>query len=278
MRALRKLACVTALAVALPAVADQPITVDCSNGETIGEVLSGKAHKDKPLVLMIRGTCHENVTVGRDDVALEGDVPGAAIFGSVTIDAARRVSVSRLSVTNPAGDGISVENGASATVRDSTIAENGGHGIAVLNASFAIVERNILSGNGRTRAGSGLFLAYGSTARGLDNILEDNTASGIDVGDSSNYRSDGDRATMRPGSTAAVDIYRAGFVDLRRTKVNGIVFVNQQSQLQVRNVDGFAASELNGTINVGSLAFMRLRTGVVRTGTLNCFALCQIDP
>jgi len=283
--------CSVALAIAAPAVADQTVSVDCSR-RTIGQALGHKAEKDKgALVVRVRGNCTEHVIIEHDDVTLEGDDSGATINGSVTIDAGRRAVLSNLTVTNPAGDGVTVVNGASATIRGSHMLHSGGYGVSVRNGSFARVEASFLSHNGRTSAeASGLFAGTGSTVRGLNNTMEGNANAGIEVGDSSNYRSEGDSVTAFPSGRVSLDIYRAGFVDVRGVTATGNIDLNQQSQLQVRNVAGFVGSTLAGSIVVGSQSFLRLRTGVVHTGTRNCgsgpgfftisgnFAVCQIDP
>ena len=277
----RILTCSVALAIATPAIADQEIAVDCSTG-SIGQVLGDKGDKSKPLLLRVRGNCTEQVIIERDDVTLEGDGAGVTITGSVTVDTGRRALIANLTVWNASGDAVTVVNGGSATIRGSTIADNGGYGVSVRNGSFARVEDSVLSRNGRTNTeASGIFVGTGSTARGLRNTMEGNANAGIEVGDSSNYRSEGDRVSASPGR-ASLDVYRAGFVDVRGVTASGLVDVNQQSQLQVRNVAGFVGSTISGNIVVGALSFMRLRTGVVHTGGRSCngaaFAVCQVDP
>ena len=284
------LTCSVALAIAAPAVADQQIAVDCSAG-SIGQVLGDKGDKSKPLVLRVRGNCAEHVIIERDDVTLEGEGAGATITGSVTVDTGRRAVIANLTVWNATGDAVTVVNGGSATIRGSTIADNGGYGVSVRNGSFALVEDSSLSRNGRTNtAASGIFAGTGSTVRGLRNTMEGNANAGIEVGDNSTYRSEGDSVTNLPSGRVALDVYRASLADVRGITAIGNVDLNQQSQFQVRNVAGFPGSSITGNIVVGALSFMRLRTGVAHTGTRNCgsgpgfftnpgnFAVCQIDP
>jgi hypothetical protein len=276
------LTCSVALAIAAPAVADQQIAVDCSAG-SIGQVLGDKGDKSKPLLLRVRGNCAEHVIIERDDVTLEGEGAGATITGSVTVDTGRRAVIANLTVWNATGDAVTVVNGGSATIRGSTIADNGGYGVSVRNGSFARVEDSVLSRNGRTNAeASGIFVGTGSTARGLRNTMEGNANAGIEVGDHSTYRSEGDSVTSLPSGRVSLDVYRASLADVRGVTANGNVDLNQQSQLQVRNAAGFPASTITGNISVGALSFMRLRTGVVLNGARSCnvaaFAVCQVDP
>jgi len=149
----------------------------------------------------------------------------------------------------------------------------------------------VLSRNGRTNPeGSGIFVGTGSMARGLRNTMQSNANAGIDVGDNGTYRSEGDTVSSLPSGRVSLDVYRASLVDVRGVTATGNVDVNQQSQLQVRNVAGFVGSTISGNFAVGPHSFLRLRTGVVHAGTRNCgsgpgfftnpgnFAICQIDP
>lgn len=257
-------------------------TVNCNEGQSIAAAFN-QGGPFNSLVVIVQGTCNENVTITRDNVTLQGDpVVGGAVT-AVTIDGARRVVVANLTITNESGDGLTVTNGGSATIRDNNIVGNGGYGIFLRNAAFALVNKNSLTNNGQTNPdASGIGVSIGSTVRALENEIRDNANTGIEVFDSSNYRSEGDIVAMRtsPPGLSAVNIYRAGFADLRRVSVDGLVDVNQQSQLQVRNVAGFPASTITGNISVSGLSLLRLRSGVVHTGTRSCFPLtvCILDP
>ena len=50
------------------------VTVDCSRGQTITHALR-QGDSRKPLVVVVRGTCNEHVSISRDDVTLRGQ-PG----------------------------------------------------------------------------------------------------------------------------------------------------------------------------------------------------------
>jgi hypothetical protein len=258
------------------------LTVNCGEGKSIGGAMAGEDGK-RPLVLDVQGNCSEHVRINRDDVTLQGNGGGASITGSVTIDTGRRALIAGLTVTNATGDGVTVVNGGSATIRGSNIVDNGGYGVSVRNGSFALVEDSVLSRNGRTNPeASGIFVGTGSTARGLRNTMEGNANAGIEVADHSTYRSEGDSVTSLPSGRVSLDVYRASLADVRGVTASGNIDVNQQSQLQVRNVAGFVGSTISGNIGVGALSFMRLRTGVVHSGGRSCnipaFAVCQVDP
>ena len=260
-------------------------TVNCAAGGSIQDALA-KKKLDRPLTVVIRGACTENVTVTQDDVTLQGD--GGSITGSLVVDGARRAVVADLGISNPAGNGVTITNGAAATLRNNRIDDSSGYGLFLRNASFAVVNDNTMLRNGIVNNtdvdASGIGVAQGSTVRARGNQIAENANTGVEVFDNSMYRGEGDTIAMRttaPGRSA-VDTFRAGLVDLRSVTVNGLVLVNQQSQLQVRVVD--APSVITGNINVSQLSFLRLRAGVQRvTSTLGCnsgpnsFAVCQCD-
>jgi parallel beta-helix repeat protein len=272
---------------ALPGIAlaeRDSVIVDCAGGRSIQDAL-GKKNPDRPLTVVVRGACAEDVTIERDDVTLGGD--GGSITGGVTINGARRVVVAGLAITNPAGDGVTVTNGGSATISDNHIDDNAGYGIFVRHASFAIVNNNTMLRNGIINPtnvdASGIGVSLGSMVRASQNEIRENANTGIEVFDNSTYRSEGDVIAMRtsaPGRSA-VDTFRAGYVDLRGVTVNGRVVVDQQAQLQVRNLPGLT-STITGNISVNVLSFLRLRAGVVRVAsTLNCgtasLSICACD-
>lgn len=259
--------------------------VDCTGGASIQDAL-GKKSPDRPLVVMIQGACNQNVEISRDDVELRGEA-GASITGAVRIVGARRAVVENLRITNPAGDGIFITDGASATIRNNEINDSSGYGMFVRNASFAVVDGNSMLRNGVVNNtnidASGIAVAQGSMVRAARNEIRDNANAGIEVFDNSTCRSEGDTIAMRteaPAGRSAVDTFRNGYVDLRGVTASGNVLVNQQSQLQARNLEGLT-STMTGNIAVGQLSFLRLRSGVVRTGALSCstatFSLCQCD-
>ena len=267
------------LSPAIAAADSDSFVVDCSQGQSIAEGLA-KKHPDRPLTVVIRGSCMEGVVITRDDLSLIGD--GGSIRGSVTVDGARRAVIAHLAITNPAGDGITVTNGGSATIRNNHVDDNSGYGLFLRNASFAVVDNNTFLRNGAgdipNLDASGIGVALGSMVRASGNQMSGNRNAGVEVFDNSTYRSVGD--TIVGGGRSAVDTFRNGYVDLRDVTVTGQVFVNQQSQLQARNVE--KVSSFAGNISVSQLSFLRLRAGVNgAASTLRCvsasYALCQCD-
>ena len=262
--------------------------VDCSRGGSIQEAVGSKG-PGRPLTVIVRGTCMEDVEITRDDVSLLGE--GGIINGSVRVDGARRLVIADLSVTNPGGDGVTITNGGSATVTRAEINDSFGYGLFLRDGSFAVVKdskflRNGIVNPASINDASGIAVSTGSVVRASGNKIAENANAGIEVFDSSFYRSEGDEIAMRasaPGRSA-VDAFRRGHIELRGATVSGNVFVNQQSHLQMRNA-AVQSTLSNGHIAVSGLSFLRLRAGIQRRfpSTLSCntsagsLAVCVCD-
>jgi hypothetical protein len=99
----------TVLAASIPvAYAGPPgltniFTVDCNRGQTIASALKRADLFRSPLVVTVRGTCHEFVTITRANVTLRGD-PSAEIVapnqqGDLVTVSADRVTLENLTLT-----------------------------------------------------------------------------------------------------------------------------------------------------------------------------------
>jgi hypothetical protein len=76
------------------------IGVNCAKGGSINNALKLKAD---PLTIEIRGECHEDVVISRNNVTLRGIDPGATVVAAsnqaIRIDRASRVTLENLTVT-----------------------------------------------------------------------------------------------------------------------------------------------------------------------------------
>src|SRR6185295_4009850 len=107
------------------------VQVDCSNGKTLAKALE-RGNEDRPLLVLVSGTCNEHVAVERSDVTLRGEA-GAAINGpdpslNVIEITASRVAVEGLVVTG-GRNGIFVTGAGPVTVRGTAVQSTGRSGI-----------------------------------------------------------------------------------------------------------------------------------------------------
>lgn len=134
--------------------ASQSVLVDCTKGERVSDALAQTAVATG-VVITIKGTCSESVTVARDNVTLQGDGSGGTIQKdsgkgpAIWIPGARNVAISRLTLLGGAigaaggalfsadrvvmlgpGAGISVTTGATGTLVNSTV-DGFGRGVSV---------------------------------------------------------------------------------------------------------------------------------------------------
>ena len=187
------------------------VTVDCSAGQTITDVL--QTVSGSPLTITVSGTCDENVTITRNDVTLQGVAAGSGITGpdttldTIVIQGAQRVILDSLTVSG-GHNGVNGKGSAAFTVQHSTIQNTGNNGIIVLTNSRATIDSNTVTGSGAdgitVRATSngtitnttvqsstmyGVHILEGSSARigftdsgtAAGNLIQGNGAAGIQV-------------------------------------------------------------------------------------------------
>jgi parallel beta-helix repeat protein len=154
--------------------------VDCARGQSIQDAL-GKKDPDRPLTVVIRGACAEDLTLTRDDVTLVGE--GGTVQGAIAILGARRVVIQRLTVT-ATGVGITGTDNASFTVEDSTIERNGSDGIQVRHGAHAKILRNRIADNGQASlpdSGRGIHVHHSGSAEVRNNTVLNNRSDGVGV-------------------------------------------------------------------------------------------------
>jgi hypothetical protein len=161
----------TALAVgALATASAQTITytVDCSKGQKISSAIE-RGDARKPLVVLVRGTCNEHVSVNRDDVTLRGQPgTGATVNGpNSTTDTILilkdMVNIEDLTVTG-GFNGIRLQGPSYAGVRNVQVRNTASNGIIVRAGDIAIENSTV-----EYVGGSGVVLARGGSARIFNN-------------------------------------------------------------------------------------------------------------
>jgi len=145
---------ILALAAAQLAQSADFRAVDCDMGEKIAEALASMRAGE---TLLVTGRCRERVVITTDRITLRGidnaiiDGSGAGppteLAGQVTIDGARGVTVSGLTVQGSRGEGILGIRGASYTVDNVIAQDNAREGIATGGNSTAEISDCTLRGN-----------------------------------------------------------------------------------------------------------------------------------
>lgn len=308
-------------------------TVNCNEGQSIGEALK-QGGPFNPLVVIVQGTCTENVAITRDHLTFQGD--GGTVHGTITILGARGVVIRGLTVTG-SGAGVDGTGNAAFAVEDSILDRNDTDGIVVRNGAHATIERNTITNNGQAAlpdSGRGILVVRGATAeirgntiednrsdgigvfdngfarvrenviqrngrpdpicdagiqlsrarvRANGNIIKDNGCAGIEVFNSSDYRTGSFlNAVEQPDNEfpfeqiegvgagkRAVDLGQDSYVDLRQVNVRGSVMVGPQSMLQVRG-DNVGPNLQCSTIDTAGGVFeVSGRNGLLRLRAVN---------
>jgi hypothetical protein len=153
-------------------------TVDCSKGQTISSALQ-RGDARKPLVINVRGTCDEHVTISRDDVTLRGQPgTGATVNGpksdtDTILVLKDTVNIEDLTVTG-GFNGIRLQGPSYAGVTNVLVRNTANNGILVRAGDIAIVNSTV-----EYAGGSGLMLARAGSARIVNSNFRNCHASGI---------------------------------------------------------------------------------------------------
>jgi len=181
---------------ALPAFAsdhhDRVRRVDCDRGDKISRALR-RGDEAKPLTILVRGTCVENVEVTRDDVALQGD-PAATLQAAdpaqsvVAFVGARRGGVRNVTVTG-GRTGVTGSRGATYELSACVIENNTRFGISVSYGGTAIVDNCIIRNNGSvTDRGGGVLASNGAQLVITNSTVENNIGFGLFAGRNAHLR------------------------------------------------------------------------------------------
>jgi hypothetical protein len=243
----------------------QTFTVNCSRGQTIAKALElGDARK--PLVLIIRGMCKENVVITRDRVTLQGDPPRVATVQAVnpkahTIEVmATWIRIEGLTVSG-GSNGIWTSGVSQLVVADSVIQNAGLNGIH-LNYSYGQVGRSTIQNNGI----NGLML-YAAQAYVANSEITTNVSSGIQLNGNSTLDISG--GTISANGASGIYAQRSD-ANIRGTHITGngtdLTLIENlrrgvsglQSTLEIRdsyimnNTGRGIAAEIGSTLDVGS--------------------------
>jgi len=173
-------AAVIVSALPLSALAEsQTLTVDCSRGQTIAKALE-RGDSRKPLVVIIRGTCNESVTIHRDDTTLAGDPRSGGMVNGPTMGYAINVSADRVTITGlrvtGGGGGVNVLGGSNVGIVDSVIEHTGGEGVMFNSTQAARIRSSKVQ-----HTGSHGVMIVRAAARLINNEIAFNAGAGVHV-------------------------------------------------------------------------------------------------
>lgn len=152
--------------LAAPAFAFDAITltVDCARGQSITQALKLADNLRRPLVLVVKGTCNENIKIDRDDVSLKGDpqaggtINASSADSAITVSGAHRILIDRLNVRGGNPRGISLVGGSNVDISNSDIQSAVSHGINVQGTGAVNITNCSVQYAGR----SGISITQGS--------------------------------------------------------------------------------------------------------------------
>ena len=136
---------------------EEVVRVNCDKGQSVQQVLNRFLTRTKPLVLIIRGVCDEEIEVERDEVLFRGHETGGRITGDVRIDEAREfelgenMRIGRLLI--PSGQAeveveegsVVIDNGVILTGQSSLSLSSDGPGTITVNADIEVENQSLLT-------------------------------------------------------------------------------------------------------------------------------------
>jgi parallel beta-helix repeat protein len=256
---MRKITIVTAVVLTaiwtLPSATAQAntFTVDCNRGQKLANAL-GQGDFRKPLVINVRGTCREFVTIARDNVTLRGN-PAAELVAptqatDLVIIEARGVTLENLTLTggsygvrNNQGLSLTISNCViqgtrsdgyrgfvgDARLMNTTIRNAGGAGVYLSRgASVGISQNSQITGN----VGVGILAERNSTVVVSASEVSGNGSNGVQLqngsfGSVSSSRIEGNGTDDgKPGAGVAVSQSQAGMLNnntIRYNREDGVI-------------------------------------------------------
>jgi hypothetical protein len=188
-------------------------TVDCSKGQAIAAAIA-RADSRSPLVVNVRGTCNEHVSISRDDVTLRGQPgTGATLNGpksdtDTIVILKDTVNIEDLTVTG-GFNGIRLQGPFYAGVRNVLVRNTASNGIIVRAGDIAIANSTV-----EYAGASGLVLARGASARIFNNshfrnnhfagIFAQNNSTVV-IGDGTISDNEGDGINLDYGSDGTIN-------------------------------------------------------------------------
>jgi hypothetical protein len=233
----------------VPEAHGRTLTVECDKGHSINKAL-GKAVPGDTII--IRGTCHEQVTITTDRLTLDGEgdtiIDGQASVcdlgpfeetntGQLEIDGAQGVVVTGIKIQGSPVDGIYVRNSAAVEIRDTHVRNSCDDGIQSDQSAVTLENSSF---NENQESGINLF---------------ENSSLIVRVG-SSQFNDNGRQGLQIWGSVASVD---GGA--LLEARGNGLFGITALAQGQVI---AFTGSRITVTKN-GKNGFILINAGLTAT-------------
>ena len=219
------------LAAASTVVAAEPtktVDVDCANGETIAKALT-VGDERKPLLIVVKGTCNESVTIARSDVKLQGDhAAGGGVAGpdpsldTITVTS-NRVTIEGLTITG-GRNGIAGNGAAGLTVRNAVVQTTGRTGIVYTFGASGLVDACTIQLNPRDgvaiEAAQATIVSSTVTQNARVGVLVTNSASAR-IGVDNRNAAAGNTISMNGSNGIHVSIGGSAFIAMNQITGNG---------------------------------------------------------
>ncbi len=251
---------VLTIAAGLAAIPPEPVltvTVDCAHRQTIARALT-MGNESLGLIVVVRGTCNESVTIDRNDVTLRGELGFfSAINGPDTATDTVAVMSNRVTIENleimGGRNGIVGIGAGGLLVQSVTVQSTGRNGIAYISGSSGIIDGCMVQSNVR----DGIVIESSSATITNCNISQNRNGVVVTMGGSA--RIGVDNLNVPAGNTinqnvqSGVIIGQGGQAIMAKNQINGNslfgVFVNQGTAniVGLNNISANVGQGINAT-------------------------------
>ncbi len=103
--------------------------------------------------IFVKGTCTEDVTVGKDDLTLAAHEDGGTVAGLIGVVGAQRVTIDGLKVTGSGGVVIARDN-ASLIIKNAVIESAGNTAVVATRSASVVMENTTVEATGGANSGN----------------------------------------------------------------------------------------------------------------------------
>lgn len=266
------------------------VKVHCPS-QSINKAIETSPDKGR-VIVVIEGTCHENVTIHRGDVTLRGNDPGSSkIIGvaeadrydesPVTVEAPGRIEIENITLAGGTSSGIAVV-ASRVELRNCILENNGLNGAALIGGGLLRIDNC----TARNNVKAGVYAQGGGIAEITNSTIDSNGTNGVVVGRGSraligkNLMNEPGATTIRGNAEVAVLASDNGSVDLANSTVESAgrtaVSALRSSSVLMENSLVTATGDSSCAVFIGDGSALSLNEGntlISGAATFSCAAL-----
>jgi parallel beta-helix repeat protein len=222
------------------------LTVDCAKGQKIADAIT-RGDVNRPLTIIVRGTCTESVVIARDDLVLQGGTLVGADPNAPTVTV-RAIGVTISGMTISGGsNGVSARRQSEVGILGGTIQNTASHAVRAINAAVRIRNVGAQACVIENAGGNGVSAEMASSVNVSGCQIQNNAAAGIYAQSNSAIDASGNTIAGNRSSGVFLEFGSSGIVNgntITNNSPNGVfLFGSAHANMNANTITG---SEANG--------------------------------